>query len=228
MRKLAILACMLAVAGSGLIADTAKIDPKFVETFGSGGVVIASNAVIDRNAYVAANFDYREGKCYVKAGKGSFMSVRFILPAGKTFMSYESSLNPVGSILSLVTPVNLTGTRYYLNYNFYLSNDPATGAVIAKDFPKSPEDVALYWPAGPNEFIRYVNTDSDNGEISSRVDLNNLDRSGAVRAFMAKAKPGWWIYATVNFGKNAYNTKSVVTKATGLKVPSCTGIFVVK
>jgi len=104
----------------------------------------------------------------------------------------------------------------------------ATGAVIAKDYPKSPEEVASIWPSGPNEFMRFVNTKEENNQTSSRVDLNNLNRSGAVRAFMAKAKPGWWIYVTINFGKSDYNKNDVVTKATGLKVPSCTGIIVVK
>jgi hypothetical protein len=223
MRKLALLACMIALACLGAFAQAQRIDPKFAETFGQGGVVIASNTRIDRNTYVPANFDYRDGKFYVKAGKGASLSLRYILPKGKTFLSYESSLTPGKVPFAL-----LSSTGYFTNYKFYLSNDPATGAVIAANYPKSPEEVATIWPAGPNEFMRYKNSEAQNDETSSRVDLNNLYRSGAVRAFMAKAKPGWWIYVTVNFGTNAYDKYGVITKATGLKVPSATGIIVVK
>jgi hypothetical protein len=223
MRKLALLIGMIATLCLGLFAQSQKIDPKYSEVFGQSGVVIASNAVIDRNTYVPADFDYRDGKCYVKTGKGSFLSIRFILPKGKTFLSYESVLAPNGKPFSL-----LSGKGYYLNYNFYLSNDPATGAVLATAFPKSPEEIPSIWKSGPNDFMRYKNTEDDNDQTSSRVDLNNLYRSSAVRAFFAKAKPGWWMYVTVNFGMNTYNDKDVVVNATGLKVPACTGIIVAK
>jgi hypothetical protein len=223
MRKLALLIGMIATACLGLFAQSQKIDPKFSEVFGQTGIVIASNTVIDRNTYVPANFDYRDGKCYVKAGKGAGLSIRFILPKGKTFLSYVSALAPGGKPYALLSPYG-----YYTNYNFYLSNDPATGAVLAADFPKSPEEVSSIWKSGPNDFMRYKINEDGNDQTSSRVDLNNLYRSSAVRAFMAKAKPGWWIYVTINFGMNTYDKFEVVTKATGLKVPACTGIIVVK
>jgi hypothetical protein len=223
MRKLALLIGMIAAAGMGLFAQSLRIDPKYSEVFGESGVVIASNAVIDRNTYIPANFDYRDGKCYVKAGKGSFLSIRFLLPKGKTFLSYESVLAPDGKPFRL-----LSGKGYYLNYNFYFSNDPATGAVLAASIPKGPEEVASIWKSGPNDFMRYKNTEDDNDQTSSRVDYNNLYRSSPVRAFFAKAKPGWWMYVTVNFGMNTYNEKGVVVKATGLKAPACAGIIVAK
>lgn len=223
MRKLALLIGMIATAGLGLSAQSQRIDPKYSEVFGQTGVVIASNAVIDRNTYVPANFDYRDGKCYVKSGKGSFLSIRYLLPKGKTFLSYESALAPNGKPFTLLAPYG-----YYTNFNFYFSNDPATGVVLATAFPKSPDEVASIWKSGPNDFMRYKNNEEENDQTSSRVDLNNLYRSSAARAFFAKAKPGWWMYVTVNFGMNTYDKFGVVTKATGLKVPACAGIIVVK
>jgi hypothetical protein len=228
MRNIALFCLFLCIAGSAAFADDVKLDPKFAETFGYG-VVMASNNVIERDRYDPAAFDYRDGKFFVKSGKKPSLGIRFILPKGKTFLSYKNALNPTGSILSLVTPLNVTMSSMYWNYNFYLSNDPETGAVIAKDIPDASTDMASIWKTGPNEFVRSVaGMNQDMSQTSMRIELTDAKRNGALKKFLVSAKPGWWIYVTVNFGMNTYNTDGLVVKSSGLKVPSATGVIFIK
>jgi hypothetical protein len=172
-------------------------DPGYIKAFGWGSVCVSEKGYPNLDKYDAAQFDFRDGKFYVKANTS--FNMRAILPEGKTY----------GSLIDdFMTrkPYEQENFVKRIFWRIFVSHD-AKGNKISY----------ANWPPAPGDMLSEHNYMTSEKELCFSAlycmdDVPTWNSSGAswgddkthlvmlVGDWLSKAKPGYQIYIVHTVG----------------------------
>jgi|WetSurMetagenome_2_1015567.scaffolds.fasta_scaffold127215_1 hypothetical protein len=167
------------------------LDPSYIKAFGYGSICVSIKGYPEKDKYDASQFDYRDGKFYVKAN--GRVDLRTILPEGKTYGDLYSSFRNSNSAMHK----NVVADEQKI-IKVFTSHD-----ISGMQFQFDP------WPSNPNELVNsdgkmlnFSNTAESFGWNTAGVKWDDQSSylQATVGSWLEFAKPGWQMYILETVG----------------------------
>ena len=171
------------------------IDPGYISAFGYGSICVSHSGYPGADSYNASQFDFRDGKFYVKAG--GTIDLRAILPQGKTYSDIMNEFKRENSGKYKDVVAELVYWKAYSSHGL-------GGNVLNASWPSDPSE--LLHSNNPLWFREFNTATGILDWKSSGVDFTDSDNDlkRDIGNWLSNAKPGWQIYIfhTVGWRRN--------------------------